>query len=145
MFLKELGANVDFYIPKRLTEGYGVSKFGVEFVKSKGTSLLISVDCGITAIEETQFANELGMDVIICDHHQPKEELPNAHAILDPLKPNCNYPFKYLSGAGIAFKLAQGVAERIGKRELPLKYLDLVALAASADIVSLTDENRILG
>lgn len=144
MFLKELGANVDFYIPKRLTEGYGVSKFGVEFVKSKGTSLLISVDCGITAIEETQFANELGMDVIICDHHQPKEEIPNAHAILDPLKPNCNYPFKYLSGAGIAFKLAQGVAERIGKRELPLKYLDLVALAASADIVSLTDENRVL-
>jgi len=144
LFLKELGANVDFYIPKRLTEGYGVSKFGVEFVKSKGTSLLISVDCGITAIEETQLANELGMDVIICDHHQPKEELPNAHAILDPLKPNCSYPFKYLSGAGIAFKLAQGVAERIGKRELPLKYLDLVALAASADIVSLTDENRIL-
>ncbi len=144
MFLKELGANVDFYIPKRLTEGYGVSKYGVEFVKSKGTSLLISVDCGITAIEETQLANELGMDVIICDHHQPKEEIPNAHAILDPLKPNCNYPFKYLSGAGIAFKLAQGVAERIGKRELPLKYLDLVALAASADIVSLTDENRVL-
>ena len=144
MFLKELGANVDFYIPKRLTEGYGVSKNGVEFVKSKGASLLISVDCGITAIEETQLATELSMDVIICDHHQPKEEIPNAHAILDPLKPNCNYPFKFLSGAGIAFKLAQGVAERIGKRELPLKYLDLVALAASADIVSLTDENRVL-
>ena len=144
MFLKELGANIDFYIPKRLTEGYGVSKLGVEFVKSKGTSLLISVDCGITAIEETHFANELGMDVIICDHHQPKEEIPNAHAILDPLTPNCSYPFKYLSGAGIAFKLAQGIAERIGKRDLPLQYLDLVALAASADIVSLTDENRIL-
>lgn len=144
MFLKELDANVEFYIPKRLTEGYGISKFGVEFVKSRGTALLISVDCGITAIEETQLANELGMDVIICDHHQPKEEIPNAHAILDPLKPNCNYPFKYLSGAGIAFKLAQGVAERIGKRDLPLKYLDLVALAASADIVPLTDENRIL-
>jgi single-stranded-DNA-specific exonuclease len=144
MFLKELGANVDFHIPKRLTEGYGISRLGVEFVKTKGTSLLISVDCGITAVEETQLANELGMDVIICDHHQPKEELPPAHAILDPLKPECNYPFKYLSGAGIAFKLAQGVAERIGKRELPLKYLDLVALAASADIVTLTDENRIL-
>ena len=105
MFLNELGANVDFHIPKRLTEGYGVSKLGVEFVKSKGTSLLISVDCGITAVEETQFANELGMDVIICDHHQPKEDLPPACAILDPLKPECNYPFKYLSGAGIAFKL----------------------------------------
>src|SRR3989339_37936 len=73
LFLKELGANVDFYIPKRLTEGYGLSKNGVEFVKSKGASLLISVDCGITAIEETQLATELSMDVIICDHHQPKE------------------------------------------------------------------------
>ncbi|HAB50974.1 MAG TPA: single-stranded-DNA-specific exonuclease RecJ, partial [Ignavibacteriales bacterium] len=144
MFLKELGAQVDFYIPKRLTEGYGISKIGIEHVKERGTSLLISVDCGITAVEETQLANELGMSVIICDHHQPKEELPQAYAVLDPLKPNCNYPFKYLSGAGIAFKLAQGVAERIGKRELPLKYLDLVALAASADIVSLTDENRVL-
>ena len=144
MFLKELGAQVDFYIPKRLTEGYGISKIGIEHVKERGTSLLISVDCGITAVEETQLANELGMSVIICDHHQPKEELPQAYAVLDPLKPNCNYPFKYLSGAGIAFKLAHGVAERIGKRELPLKYLDLVALAASADIVSLTDENRVL-
>lgn len=144
MFLKELGANVNFYIPKRLTEGYGISKAGIEHVKSNGTSLLISVDCGITAVEETQLANEFGMDVIICDHHQPKEELPPAFAILDPLKPNCNYPFKYLSGAGIAFKLAQGVAERIGKHDLPFKYLDLVALAASADIVPLTDENRIL-
>lgn len=144
MFLKELGAQVDFYIPKRLTEGYGISKAGVEHVKSKGTSLLISVDCGITAIEETHFANELEMDVIICDHHQPKEELPPAYAILDPLKPACNYPFKYLSGAGLAFKLAQGISERIGKRDLPLQYLDLVALAASADIVPLTDENRIL-
>lgn len=144
MFLKELGANVNYYIPKRLTEGYGISKAGIEHVKSNGTSLLISVDCGITAVEETQLANEFGMDVIICDHHQPKEELPPAFAILDPLKPNCNYPFKYLSGAGIAFKLAQGVAERIGKHDLPFKYLDLVALAASADIVPLTDENRIL-
>lgn len=144
MFLQELGANIDFYIPKRLTEGYGISKAGIEHVKEKGTSLLISVDCGITAIEETQYANDLGMKVIICDHHQPKDDLPQAHAVLDPLKPNCGYPFKYLSGAGIAFKLAQGVAERIGKRNLPLQYLDLVALAASADIVPLVDENRIL-
>lgn len=144
MFLKELDAQVEFYIPKRLTEGYGISKVGVEHINSTGASLLISVDCGITAIEETQLANQLGLDVIICDHHQPKEELPAAIAILDPLKPNCNYPFKYLSGAGIAFKLAQGISDRIGKHNLPLKYLDLVALAASADIVPLTDENRIL-
>ncbi len=84
------------------------------------------------------------MDVIICDHHQPKDELPNALAVLDPLKPNCDYPFNYLSGAGVAFKLAQGVAEKIGKREMPLEYLDLVALASAADIVPLIDENRIL-
>ena len=144
LFLKELDANVNFYIPKRLTEGYGLSTAGIDYVKSIGTSLLISVDCGITAIEETDYANKLGIDVIICDHHQPKGTLPNAVAVLDPLKPSCNYPFKYLSGAGIAFKLAVGIADRIGKRILPLKYLDLVALAGAADIVPLIDENRIL-
>jgi single-stranded-DNA-specific exonuclease len=144
LFLKELGANVDFYIPQRLTEGYGLSQSGIDNVKSKGTSLLITVDCGITAIEETRYANKLDIDVIICDHHQPKDEIPGAFAVLDPLKPGCSYPFKYLSGAGVAFKLAQGVAERIGKRELPLQYLDLVAMAGAADIVPLIDENRVL-
>lgn len=145
MFLKELGANVDFYIPRRLNEGYGLSKEGIDAIKaSNKAKLLITVDCGITAIEETAYANQLGMDVIICDHHQPKDELPNALAVLDPLKPQCHYPFDYLSGAGVAFKLAQGVAEKIGRREMPLKYLDLVALAGAADIVPLIDENRIL-
>ena len=144
LFLKELDANVEFYIPKRLTEGYGLSTTGIDYAKSIGTSLLISVDCGITAVEETDYANSLGIDVIICDHHQPKETLPNAVAVLDPLKPSCQYPFKYLSGAGIAFKLAVGIADRIGKRILPLKYLDLVALAGAADIVPITDENRVL-
>ncbi len=144
LFLKELDANIDFYIPKRLTEGYGLSSAGVDHVKEIGATLLISVDCGITAIEETEYANKLGIDVIICDHHQPKEVLPNAVAVLDPLKPGCSYPFKYLSGAGIAFKLAEGIADRIGKRILPLQYLDLVALAGAADIVPLEDENRIL-
>jgi single-stranded-DNA-specific exonuclease len=144
LFLKELEANVEYYIPKRLEEGYGLSKAAIDQVKEKGTSLLITVDCGITAIEETEYANQLGMDVIICDHHQPKEEIPNAVAVLDPLKPNCNYPFKYLSGAGVAFKLAQGTGERIGKRDLCLQYLDLVALAGAADIVPLIDENRVL-
>ena len=144
MFLKELYANVEFYIPRRLEEGYGLSTSAVDAVKEMGTDLMIAVDCGITAIEETDYANKLGMDVIICDHHQPKEELPKAFAVLDPLKPGCNYPFKYLSGAGVAFKLAQGLCERIGKRGLPLKYLDLVALAGAADIVPLIDENRIL-
>jgi single-stranded-DNA-specific exonuclease len=144
MFLKELEANVEFYIPKRLEEGYGLSTTAIDIVKEKGTNLMIAVDCGITAIAETEYANQLGIDVIICDHHQPKAELPKAFAVLDPLKPGCSYPFKYLSGAGVAFKLAQGLCERIGKRGLPLKYLDLVALAGAADIVTLTDENRIL-
>ncbi|MBK9097075.1 MAG: single-stranded-DNA-specific exonuclease RecJ [bacterium] len=144
MFLKELDANVEFYIPRRLEEGYGLSTSAIDSVKEKGTQLMIAVDCGITAIVETDYANQLGIDVIICDHHQPKDEIPKAFAVLDPLKPGCNYPFKYLSGAGVAFKLAQGLCERIGKRGLPLKYLDLVALAGAADIVPLVDENRIL-
>lgn len=144
LFLKELNANVDFYIPKRLEEGYGISKESLEFIKSKNASLVIAVDCGITAVEEADYANQLGLDLIICDHHQPKDQLPNAIAVLDPIKPNCNYPYKFLSGAGVAFKLAQGLSERIGKRDLPLKYLDLVALAGAADIVPLTGENRIL-
>ena len=145
MFLKKLGANVDFYIPRRLNEGYGLSIDGIDAIKElNNAKLLITVDCGITAIEETEYANKLGMDVIICDHHQPKDELPNALAVLDPLKPQCQYPFDYLSGAGVAFKLAQGISEKIGRRDLPLKYLDLVALAGAADIVPLTDENRIL-
>jgi single-stranded-DNA-specific exonuclease len=144
LFLKSLDANVGFHIPKRLTEGYGISTQGIDTIKQRGTSLMISVDCGITAIEEIDYANNLGMDVIICDHHQPKDNLPTALAVLDPLKPDCNYPFKYLSGAGVAFKLAQGLAERIGKREKPLEYLDLAALASAADIVSLTDENRVI-
>lgn len=144
LFLKELNANIDFYIPKRLEEGYGISKESLDFIKSKNASLVIAVDCGITAVEEANYANKLGLDLIICDHHQPKDQLPNAIAVLDPIKPNCNYPYKYLSGAGVAFKLAQGLAERIGKRDLPLEYLDLVALAGAADIVPLTGENRIL-
>lgn len=144
LFLRELGASSEIYIPNRLTEGYGVSKGGIEIIKSKGASLIITVDCGITAVEETLFARSLGMDVVICDHHQPGSVIPDAYAVLDPLKPGCNYPFKYLSGAGVAFKLAQAVSERIGKRQLPLKFLDLVAIAGAADIVPLEDENRVL-
>jgi single-stranded-DNA-specific exonuclease len=144
MFLKELGANAEYYIPNRLTEGYGISEGGIDYAKSIDTELLISVDCGITAVEETKYAKEQGIDIIICDHHQPKDVIPPAYAVLDPLKPGDQYPFKYLSGAGVAFKLAQGICERIGKSQLPLKYLDLVALAGAADIVPLNDENRIL-
>jgi len=144
MFLKELGANVQFFIPNRLRDGYGITNHGIDYVKSTGSSLLISVDCGITAVEEAAYAKSLGIDMIICDHHQPREVLPAAFAVLDPLKPGCNYPFKYLSGAGVAFKLAQAVAALLGKQSLPMKYLDLVAMAGAADIVPLSDENRIL-
>ncbi|MFH0734905.1 MAG: single-stranded-DNA-specific exonuclease RecJ [bacterium] len=144
LFLKDLGANVFIYIPNRLTEGYGISITSIDIIKAKGASLLISVDCGITAVEEVAYSNTLGINVIICDHHKPKEILPAALAVLDPLKPGCNYPFKYLSGAGVAFKLTRAVGHKIGKKDNPLQYLDLVALAGAADIVPLLDENRTL-
>ncbi len=144
MFLKELGANVFVFIPNRLTDGYGLSYEGIDNAKKQNADLIISVDCGITAVDEIDYAKTMGMETIICDHHQPKDALPNAYAILDPIKPGCNYPFKYLSGAGVAFKLARAIADRFGKKEMVFKYLDLVAIAAAADIVSLTDENRIL-
>ncbi|MDZ7767390.1 MAG: single-stranded-DNA-specific exonuclease RecJ [Melioribacteraceae bacterium] len=144
LMLKELGANVEIYIPNRLTEGYGLSTEGIDSLKKEGTTLIITVDCGITAVEEIAHANKLGIDSIICDHHKPKEVLPDAVAVLDPLKPNCKYPFPYLSGAGVAFKLATAIGDRIGKKDMALQYLDLVALAGAADIVPLVDENRIL-
>lgn len=144
LFLKELSADVQTYIPNRLTEGYGISIQSIDYLKEQGIKLIISVDCGITAVDEIEHANKLGIDTIICDHHQPKEQLPNAYAILDPLKPGDTYPFKHLSGAGVAFKLATAIGDRIGKKNMALKYLDLVALAGAADIVPLIDENRIL-
>jgi len=144
MFLKKLDANVDYFIPNRIKEGYGISIQGIDYAKELEVKLLISVDCGITAVDEVEYAKKFGIDTIICDHHQPKETLPDCYALLDPIKPNCNYPFKYLSGAGVTFKLIQGICERIGKREEPMEYLDLVALAGAADIVPLIDENRLL-
>lgn len=144
MFLSKLNANVNYFIPNRVKEGYGISVQGIDYAKELGVKLLISVDCGITAIEEVEYAKTFGIDTIICDHHQPKETLPDCFALLDPIKPGCNYPFKFLSGAGVTFKLIQGICERIGKRDEPMQYLDLVALAGAADIVPLTDENRIL-
>jgi len=144
LFLKELSADVFIYIPNRLTEGYGISIQSLDYIKDRGASLLISVDCGITAVEEIDYANTKNIDVIICDHHKPKEILPKAYAILDPIKPGCNYPFKFLSGAGVAFKLTRAIGAKIGKKDEPLKYLDLVALAGAADIVPLVDENRTL-
>lgn len=144
MFLKELGADVEFYIPNRLTDGYGLAKGALDQIKNKGASLVITVDCGITGIEEAAYAKSLNLDLIISDHHQPSDKLPEAYAIIDPLLPYSEYPFKYLSGAGVAFKIAQAIAYKIGKNDMPLKYLDLVAIANAADIVNLSDENRIL-
>ena len=144
MFLKELNANVEIYIPNRLTEGYGLSIESMDELSNRQVGLIITVDCGITAVEEIAHANKLGRETIICDHHQPKDVLPDAYAILDPIKPGDDYPFKYLSGAGVAFKLARAIADTFGHKDLVLKYLDLVALAGAADIVPLTDENRIL-
>lgn len=144
MFLKELGARVEVYIPNRLTEGYGLSMESMDELYNRDIDLIITVDCGITAVDEIAHAKKLGMETIICDHHQPKEILPDAVAILDPLKPGDTYPFKYLSGTGVAFKLARAIADRIGQKDIVAQYLDLVALAGAADIVALTDENRIL-
>ena len=144
LFLKELNADVFIYIPNRLTEGYGISIQSLDYIKEQGTSLIISVDCGITAVEEIDYANKIDINVIVCDHHKPKDVLPKALAILDPIKPGCGDPFKFLSGAGVAFKLTRSIGSKIGRKEDPLKYLDLVALAGAADIVPLIDENRTL-
>ncbi len=144
LFLHELNANVRVHIPNRLTDGYGLSTESIDKLAEEGVELLVTVDCGITAVEEVAHANSLGIDVIISDHHKPKEIIPNAVAVLDPLKPGCDYPYKHLSGAGVAFKLARAVSDRVGRKEGILQFLDLVALAAAADIVPLTDENRIL-
>jgi single-stranded-DNA-specific exonuclease len=144
LFLKELNANVEVHIPNRITDGYGLSIDTIDILAEKNVNLIITVDCGITAVEEVAHANSLGIDTIISDHHKPKEIIPDAIAVLDPIKPGCNYPYKYLSGAGVAFKLARAVSDRVGRKDGVLQYLDLVALAAAADIVPLTDENRVL-
>ncbi|HOJ03374.1 MAG TPA: single-stranded-DNA-specific exonuclease RecJ [Bacteroidota bacterium] len=144
LFLRRLGCQVEVYIPDRMSEGYGISEAGIDYASGIGTSLLISIDCGITAVTQVEYARTRNIDVIICDHHEPGNEIPNAHAVLDPLKPRDNYPFKYLSGAGVGFKLIQGLAEYYAMREVPYEYLDFVAIAAAADIVPMVGENRIL-
>jgi single-stranded-DNA-specific exonuclease len=142
-FLRQLTENLDYYIPHRYKEGYGVSKIGIDFAKENGFDLIISVDCGIKSTELIAYAKELGMDFIICDHHLPDEILPPAVAILNAKQKDCNYPYKELCGCGVAFKLITALAQTY---QLPeegyLQYLDLVATAIAADIVPITDENR---
>ena len=144
-FLKKFSENLEFYIPDRYTEGYGISTKGVEYANENNFSLIISLDCGIRAIDKTDLANGLGIDLIICDHHLPGDTLPNALAILDPKQSDCEYPFKELSGCGVGFKLLQGfcMQNSIPLEEL-FQFLDLVAVSIASDIVPIVDENRIL-
>ena len=144
-FLKQLSPSIDYYIPHRYKEGYGVSKIGIDFAKENEFDLIISVDCGIKSTDLIAYAKELGMDFIICDHHLPDPILPPAIAILNAKQTDCNYPYKELCGCGVVFKLITALAE---DHQLPaesyLQYLDLVATAIAADIVPITDENRTL-
>ncbi|MFQ5772653.1 MAG: DHH family phosphoesterase, partial [bacterium] len=144
-FFHDLDVPVDFYVPDRILEGYGLSENGIHYAKENGYGLIISVDCGITAIHEITLAKNLGMDVIICDHHQPGPVLPPAAAILNPKRGDCPYPFKELAGVGVAFKLVQALQQQLDLEEgVLLNLLNLVAIGSAADIVPLVDENRIL-
>ncbi len=133
------------YIPDRYSEGYGISKKGIEVAKEEGISLIIALDCGIKAFQEINYAKELGIDFIVCDHHLPEKSIPNAVAVLDPKRFDCKYPFKELCGCGIGFKLIQALQTKLKlpKNEL-IMYSDLVATAIAADIVPLVGENRVL-
>lgn len=144
-FLQQFYSNIDYYIPDRYDEGYGVSKKGIDHAQETGVKLIIILDCGIKAIDEIAYAKSLGIDFIICDHHVPDEVMPPAVAILNPKRADDSYPFKHLSGCGVGFKFMQAFAKNNGipfSRLIPL--LDFCAVSISADIVPVTDENRIL-
>ena len=145
LFLKKIHREIEFYIPHRYREGYGVSKLGIDFAKENGFTLIVSLDCGIKSIELIQYAKEFGIDFIVCDHHMPDDELPPAVAILNPKQKDCNYPYKELCGCGVGFKLISALAAQFSlPDEAAYEYLDLVATAIAADIVPMTGENRIL-
>jgi len=144
-FLKNFGLQVRYYIPHRFKEGYGIGQDGIDFASEFEASLIVSVDCGITAVDETEYAKSKGIDLIICDHHNAGEVIPDAFAVLDPKQPGCPYPFKGLSGAGVGFKLVQATLVRLGLQpDVAHPYLDLVAISIASDIVPIVDENRIL-
>ncbi len=145
MFLSSFYHQVDYYIPNRFTEGYGVSDAAIDYAIQNNFKLIITVDCGIKSFNHIQRAKDAGIETIISDHHLPTENLPPAFAILNPKQPNCNYPYKDLCGCGIVFKLVSAIADRKNISENDYKkYVDLVALAIAADIVPILDENRIL-
>lgn len=144
-FLRKVHARLDFYIPHRYREGYGVSRAGIDYAKEAGYSLIISVDCGIKSADLIAYAKELGIDFIVCDHHEPDEIIPDAVAILNPKQKDCTYPYKELCGCGVGFKLISALAPQLNlSDEHVYEFLDLVATAIAADIVPMTGENRIL-
>ena len=144
-FLKEKFENIQYYIPDRYTEGYGISKRGIDYAKDNNIQLIIALDCGIKAIEKIEYSNSLGIDFIICDHHLPGDQLPKAAAVLDPKRKDCKYPFKELSGCGVGFKLMQALCDQLGWKQNELyDKLDLLAVSICADIVPIIGENRIL-
>lgn len=145
-FLKQVYANVEFYIPHRYKEGYGISEVGINFAHENNFSLIISLDCGIKSVQLVAYAKTLNIDFIICDHHLPDDNVvPNAIAILNPKQKDCNYPYKELCGCGVGFKLIQALSEQWNfEPDTYLQYLDLVATAIAADIVDITGENRVL-
>jgi len=144
-FLKDQYSNVEYYIPDRYKEGYGVSFQGLDFAYQNNCKVVITLDCGIKAVEKVKYARTKGLDVIICDHHYPGDEIPKALAVLDPKQPSCSYPYKELSGCGVGFKLVHAYARVHG---IPFNkishYLDLVAVSIASDIVPITGENRVM-
>ena len=144
-FLKDIGAKLSTYIPDRNNEGYGISLKAIDLAEKNKETLIIALDCGIKANDQVQYALKKEIDFIICDHHNPSNQLPNAYAILNPKRKDCKYPFKELCGCGVGFKLIQAINQRKGlEMENIIHYLDLVAVAIAADIVPLIGENRIL-
>ncbi len=142
--LTALGFDVDYYVPDRIQEGYGVNRDALDKIRENGTRVVITVDTGITAVEETEYAKSIGMDIIITDHHECKETIPAAYAAIDPKRKDCAYPFKNLAGVGVAFKLIQAFDNKTSVEELMELYSDLICLGTVADISPLVDENRII-
>ena len=144
-FLKHIHKKVEFYIPDRYKEGYGISYIGIDAAVTNGATLMITLDCGIKAVDKVEYANKKGLDIIIGDHHRPGDKLPDAVAVLDSKREDCNYPFKELSGAGVGFKLTQAIAKKKNIDEaIVFESLDLVAISIAADIVPIIGENRTL-
>ena len=144
-FLLERDVPVDTYIPNRLDEGYGLNKKAIESIHNNGYRLIITVDCGISGMEEIEYGNSLGIETIITDHHEPAEILPNAYAVIDAKRKDNKYPFNQLAGVGVVFKLIQALSQKLGLEEKEyLKYLDLVCIGTISDIVPLVDENRVI-